>query len=432
MGDIPLAVLEKRRETGNTLPFDVTIRCSRQSEDQPLKRPRFVFNLKELSGALGDLGTFLPHVLGAISVAGLSPAGVFVAFGLFYLGSGVIYGIPIAVQPMKAASAALLIQGMSPAEVAAGALLIGIFFLVAGLTGLVNLLARITPAWTVAAIQLSLGSSLAWLGLKLAWSQPLLGGIVVTIMLASIFVRRVPAALVGLVIGVGLAFPLGINTSIPKLDWGWHLPVGVIPGMQDFLRASYVTVLPQIPLTLTNALIVTSALAHRYFPKEKHHATVRNLSLSTGIGNLMSALLGGYMMCHGAGGLAGHYRFGARTGGAPVMIGAFFLLLGLFLGGGGLALLALIPVAVVGSLLLFSGIELASSSRAWRFPRLTAGLAAGIAVLGFAVNLAVAFAVALALSWLLRRWRPDLLPASTSTESNDEYLCSRDQPSEAN
>lgn len=426
MDHFPLEVLEKRRESGHVLPFDVAIRCSHQPPDRPLTRPRFVFSLREFSGALGDLGTFLPHVLGAIAVAGLSPAGVFVAFGLFYLGGGIVYGIPIAVQPMKAASAALLVQGMTPAEVAAASLLIGLFFLLAGVTGLVQLLAKATPVWTISGIQLGLGLSLAWLGLQLAWSQPLLSAVVAGIMLAGLFLRRVPAALIGLAAGVALAFPLGINTGIPKLDWGLNLPHGAIPGPPDFLRAGYLAVLPQIPLTLTNAIIVTAALARQYFPREDHHVTVRNLSLSTGIANLLSAPLGGYMMCHGAGGLAGHYRFGARTGGAPVIIGTIFLFLGLFLGSGGVSLLALIPTAVVGTLLLFSGIELATSSRIWQSRRLTAGLIAGIALLGFIVNLAVAFAVGLALNWLLRLLRPNLLPADTKAETDDSHLCSHD------
>ncbi len=192
MKGFPVEALEKRRDTGRALPFDVVIRCSRQPTDQPLKRPRFVFNLKELSGALGDLGTFLPHVLGAITVAGLSPVGVFVAFGLFYLGSGALYGIPIAVQPMKAASAAVLIQGMSPAEVAAGGLLIGLFFLLAGASGLVKLLARVTPAWTTAGIQLGLGLSLAWLGLKLALPQLLLSAVVTSAMLVFLLFPECP------------------------------------------------------------------------------------------------------------------------------------------------------------------------------------------------------------------------------------------------
>ncbi|MDP2860083.1 MAG: putative sulfate/molybdate transporter [Bacillota bacterium] len=426
MASFSREALEQRRDSGRTLPFDVAIRCSRQPADRPLRRPRFVFGLKELSGALGDLGTFLPHVLGAITVAGLSPAGVFVSFGLFYLASGAAYGIPVGVQPMKAASAAVLIQGMTPAEVSAGALIIGFFFLVAGATGLVSMLARVTPPWTTAGIQLGLGASLAWLGLKLAWSQPLLSAIVAGAMGLLLFNRRVPAALVGLALGVGLAFALGINKGIPEVDWGLYLPRGVVPRPHDFLRAAYVAVLPQVPLTLTNAIIVTAALARRYFPKEEHHVTVRNLSLSTGIVNMLAAPLGGYMMCHGAGGLAGHYRFGARTGGAAVIIGAAFLSLGLFLGSGGMALLALIPTAAVGSLLLFSGFELAASSRVWRFPRWAVGLALGVATLSFGFNPAVGFGAGLAAGWALRRWCPAIMVSMAQAEEERAYICSRD------
>ena len=84
-----------------------------------VRRRRFALNPEELSGALGDLGTFLPHIIGAITVVGMSPTGIFVCFGLFYALAGGFYGIPIAVQPMKAASAAVLIQPMTPGAVAA-------------------------------------------------------------------------------------------------------------------------------------------------------------------------------------------------------------------------------------------------------------------------------------------------------------------------
>ncbi len=426
MANFSREALEGRRDSGRGLPFDVVIHCSRQPADRPLRRPRFAFNLKELSGALGDLGTFLPHVLGAITMAGLSPAGVFVAFGLFYLGSGVLYGIPVAVQPMKAASAAVLIQGMTPAEVTAGALIIGSFFLLAGVTGVITFLARVTPSWTTAGIQLGLGGSLAWLGLKLAWSQPLLGAVVAVVMGLLLFNRRVPAALAGLAVGMGLAFALGINKGFPQVDWGLYLPRGVVPGPQDFFYAAYIAVLPQIPLTLTNAIIVTAALARQYFPKEEQHVTVRNLSLSTGIGNLLAAPLGGYMMCHGAGGLAGHYRFGARTGGAPVIIGVAFLSLGLFLGSGGVALLALIPTAVAGSLLIFSGLELAVSSHFWRFPRWTAGLALGVAVLSLGLNPAVGFGTGVMAAWVLKRWHPGIVAQKAQADTESQRLCSRD------
>ena len=88
-------------------------------------------------------------------------------------------------------------------------------------------------------------------------------------------------------------------------------------------------VLPQIPLTLTNAIIVTAAVARQLFPNEVNPVTERNLALTTGLGNLLAAPFGGYLMCHGAGGIAGHVRFGARTATAPVLIGLVFVVLGM-------------------------------------------------------------------------------------------------------
>jgi hypothetical protein len=40
-------------------------------------------------------------------------------------------------------------------------------------------------------------------------------------------------------------------------------------------------------------------------------------------------------MCHGAGGLAAHYRFGARTGGSDVYAGLILLFFAFFFAGGG-------------------------------------------------------------------------------------------------
>jgi hypothetical protein len=59
----------------------------------------------EASGACGDLGTFIPHVIGAMTVAGLAPAGVLFGFGVFLISTGLFYGLPLPVQPMKAVSA---------------------------------------------------------------------------------------------------------------------------------------------------------------------------------------------------------------------------------------------------------------------------------------------------------------------------------------
>ncbi len=96
-------------------------------------------------------------------------------------------------------------------------------------------------------------------------------------------------------------------------------------------------VLPQIPLTLTNAIIVTAAVSRQLFPNEVNPLTERNLALTTGLENLLAAPFGGYLMCHGAGGIAGHVRFGARTATAPVLIGLVFVALGIGFGESGYA-----------------------------------------------------------------------------------------------
>jgi len=60
----------------------------------------------EISGSLDDLGTFLPHIIGAITVMEMGP--LLTTFGLFYAFTGAFFCVPMAVQPM-AASAAVLI-----------------------------------------------------------------------------------------------------------------------------------------------------------------------------------------------------------------------------------------------------------------------------------------------------------------------------------
>src|SRR5690606_18357458 len=68
-------------------------------------------------------------------------------------------------------------------------------------------------------------------------------------------------------------------------------------------------------------------------------------------------------MCHGAGGLAAHYRFGARSGTAPLMLGLVLLALALSPGSVGLTTLAAVPAAGLGALLLMASGELALTKR---------------------------------------------------------------------
>src|ERR1051325_7099536 len=108
-----------------------------------LRSPRLI--AAEISGACGDLGTFIPHVIGAITVAGLAPAGVLFGFAVSLISTGLFYGLPLPVQPMKAISAVILTNGLRPGEVAAAGIVIGFVLLVLGISGWISRLARAIP-----------------------------------------------------------------------------------------------------------------------------------------------------------------------------------------------------------------------------------------------------------------------------------------------
>ena len=371
----------------------------------PTPRRWFAWDLDEVSGALGDLGTFLPHIIGAITVVGMSPAGIFITFGLFYALAGGFYGLPIAVQPMKAASAAVLIKPMTPGAVAGAGLVIGAFFLIAGASGLVGRIARALPPTVAAGLQLGLGLSLAGLGIRLIEKHALLGVVMCVFMLALMRVPRMPVALVAVVVGAVVGVLTGASPAPPPLHLALHLPKVVWPSWAEVEDGLIHAVLPQIPLTLTNAIIVTAAVSRQLFPGEATRVSERNLAITTGLGNLLAAPFGGYLMCHGAGGMTGHYRFGARTATAPVLLGLLLMALGLFLGSGGYQLLRTIPDAVLGGLLLFSGIDLALSSRPGDHQGADLFLVLMMAAIGVAVNPAAAFAVGVPLAFAVKhRW----------------------------
>lgn len=319
--------------------------------------------IRECGGACGDLGTLLAHGIAAMSIAGLAPAGVLFGFGSFLVGSGLFYRLPMAVQPMKAVSAVMLTGGLGPGTVAASGLLLGAVFLVLGATGAIGYIARQIPKTLTAGLQLGLGLSLALLGLRLMAQTPWLGASALAILVALLRFPLAPAAPIAVAVAVAAGW-LGGSVTIPAFTGpDWALPSLVLPSWEEAARAFELAVLPQIPLTLTNALIVTAAVAGDLFPDRAGRARERNLALSTGMANLALAPLGAMPMCHGAGGVQAQYRFGARTGLAPALLGAALLVLGLGFSGSAAALLAAIPPGAIGALLLIAGSDLALSRR---------------------------------------------------------------------
>jgi len=317
--------------------------------------------LWEASGAAGDLGTLLPLALGAIAVGGLAPQPVFAGFALSYLLVAVVYRLPVPVQPMKAVTALMLTSSLAPGSVATAGVMLGTVLLLLGATGLIDRLGRLVPQSVLTGLQLGLGISLALVALRLMAPTPLAAGLGLVVLAGLLIAGRLPAALVFLPFSVAAGWLLGLpGISVPEGTGAWTLPA--LPTAEVLGDAATGLVLPQLALTLTNAVILTALVARDRFGEDAARVTPRRLCLTTGVLNLLLAPFGALPMCHGAGGLAAHWRFGARTWAAPAMLGAALLGLAL-VPGAGLATLGLIPVAALGAMLFVAAVELGASRR---------------------------------------------------------------------
>jgi len=154
-----------------------------------------------------------------------------------------------------------------------------------------------------------------------------------------------------------LAFGFGIVLhGIPPFTL-LPFPSLVIPSLADLPGAAADLVVPQALLTITNAILATSLLTRDLFSRDVPPA---HLSRTIGLMNLTSVPFGGFPMCHGAGGLAGQYRFGARTGGANVYAGCIFLILAFLFASP--SILSLVSGGFFGAMLVFVALELGRHS----------------------------------------------------------------------
>ncbi|NDV20202.1 sulfate permease [Pseudodesulfovibrio sp. JC047] len=390
------------------------------------------FDRMEWAGSVGDLGTLLPLAFGLIMINGLSATGLFLTVGLMYVVAGSYYRVPIAVQPMKVVSAYGIALALSPGVISASGLLLAAILLILGATGLVKTVARIVPRSVIRGVQLATGVLLLSKGASLVVGsnpfqelrgavEPFLAvqaigpipmsvvsgvifGVVTLFLLRS---HRYPAGLVVVVCGAIFGAMLGAWRELALVQPGLHLPEILpfgFPTGVDFSYALFALVLPQIPMTVGNAVIANRDLSFEYFGEESRRVTDRSLCISMGLSNVFSACVGGMPVCHGAGGLAAHYAFGARTSGSNLIIGGFFMALAVFLGTGSVNVLHLLPMGVLGVLLFFSGTQLALTVQdvTERTDLFIVIVMLGITL---AANLAWAFAIAIVLEWLLRKGR---------------------------
>jgi len=332
----------------------------------------------ELAGSFGDLGTLLPIVVAMILINKLSPTTVFLSFGLFYIGTAFYFRLPIPVQPLKAVGAIAIAfpNQITESVIGASGVLFGALLLLFYATGLVDKLARIFTQPVVRGIQLALGLVFLRKGIDLivgksmflsgvvgkypdAGINLILGAVVFVIVLLLLDNKKVPAAIAAVGIGIIAGFALG-GLGDQKLSLGPTRIHVLSFSLHDFWIAFIMLILPQIPLTIGNACVGTSDLCTTLYPKDPLLAktSAGRFALTMGIANLPAGFFGAVPMCHGTGGLAAHYRFGARTGGAPLMIGAILVVLALVFGEAGFTFLTLLPNSVLGVLLIFAGLEL--------------------------------------------------------------------------
>ncbi|KAK9795547.1 hypothetical protein WJX73_003922 [Symbiochloris irregularis] len=361
-----------------------------------LGRLRYDLTLSEISGAFGDLGTFLPLLVALVRTCGLD------------LGTSLIFT--------------------------------GLYNVASGLIGTLN---WIVPGSVVRGIQLAVGLNLAVKGVTLAllkgtqW-RPLTGsdsiwpGVAAFVfILLALFAQAcrssedkvltdvrqtrllIPAALIVVLVGLlwtGLRHP----QLLKALQFGPTRPHFVMPSRDEWLQGIVKAGLPQIPLTLLNSVVAVCQLANDKFPDRP--ASPRMVAISVGIMNVIGPWLGALPCCHGAGGLAAQVRFGAQTGAAPIFLGAVKLILGLAFGSSLFALLQAFPMPLLGAMLVFAGIELASSCQVHMahpggmLMLITAAaiLALKNTGLGFLAGLAAAWCLALVdacQSWLAERRR---------------------------
>jgi sulfate permease, SulP family len=367
------------------------------------------FGRRELSGAVADLGVLVPIAVALIVQNGLSPTAVLLPAGLLYVVVSFVYRLPVPVQPLKALGAIAIAQGLGSDEIAAAALILGAIFLVLGRIGALDLAARAFPRPLIRGVQLTVGL----LFLKIAWGlvddPPESFG-----HFASPPNWAVPLA----VAGVALAFALrrhpvslalvGIGAVVMLVRAGGDAAFGPsslsFPSLDDatFWSAFTVLVLPQLPLSFANSCLATADAARVYFGEEQA-SRVRpgKLASTFGAANLFSGAISGMPVCHGAGGMTAHVAFGARTGGAPLAMGALLITLALTLGSGLAGLLPAFPLPILAAMLATAGLLHIGLLRDLRGAPAWA-MALFVGIVGFEVNLAIAVGLGLALWWLAR------------------------------
>lgn len=330
------------------------------------------FGLAEWGGAFGDLGTFLPFILAYLSILGMNSSGLLLSFGVSMIVVGLVYKTPFPVQPMKAIATVAVGQtaisaGVTADTVSIAALLTGLIWLGLASSDLARRIAGLVPTDALLGVIMGLGFVFMLEGVNMMRASTFESVAIFLLAFGMLnSARRLPTMLVLLILGMLLAIfktPHLLSELAliePSINWPDPIPEAAFSADQLWLALSLL-VLPQLPLTFGNAYLSVIEENNRHFPERA--VSGQRVAYSTGFMNLFSGVLGGAPMCHGAGGMAAHMAFGARTGGATVILGGLLCVLALIFADSIQTLFKLFPASVVGVVLFFTGLQLAMGSR---------------------------------------------------------------------
>ena len=360
------------------------------------------FDRNELAGAFGDIGTDLPLIIGMILAAGLDAASVLIVYGVMQVLTGFYYRLPMPVQPLKAVAVLVIAQkagGKITGDVLyGGGLAIGITMLLLTITGLMDWIGRVVPKIVVRGIQLGLGLQLATLALGNYVQRDgtigyWLAGIAFIISVVLYGNRKYPAALFIILLGVVYACVFTVNWRAAGQSIGFRVPRLHLPAWADIGSGFLLLALAQVPLSIGNSILAARQTSHDLFPERA--PGLRKISFTYSMMNLINPFFGGVPTCHGSGGLAGYYAFGARTGGAVIIYGSIYLLLGLVFSSGFENIIQVFPLPILGVILLFEGLSMmmlvrdTAGSKTDFFIVLAVGIMAGTLPYGYLVALIV-------------------------------------------
>jgi hypothetical protein len=356
------------------------------------------FTLSEFAGSLGDFGTIIPLILAVALVSDVNPRYILLFFGIWFILTGLYYRLPIPLEPMKAIAVIVISGSIGSGEIAAAGIILGILFLILGYGRFFAIIAKYVPESVVRGIQLGLALLLFKASADFVIKDSfffILGLVIILAFLLLVHYRHVPDLSSICVIAVGVVGGIILH-GIPPTSL-IPPPQLVIPLASDFPSALSTLVLPQVVLTIANAILATSLLTQDLFKKD---VPPKRLSTTIGLMNITSVPFGGFPMCHGAGGLAGQYRYGARTGGASIIAGVIFIVLALFFTSP--QVLSIVAVGVLGALLVFVGVEMGRHSLKTDSFVIT-GI---IGLLALFFSMTVAFIVGMVLVYVFGKFRP--------------------------